>query len=125
VRRLANDTENLRREIAQEGALPALKGALRDYEDIAESISATAQSLRSAVEGGAGTEDSSAPDPESSASAPVGGGTATALMIFGGIALTGWAITRESGSSSDEEDSGPEEESGGILPAGGALIGQY
>lgn len=116
------DLKDIRQEIRQEGALDTFRGVLEDYADIAQGISAKAEALRSS-----GGSSESAPNIPTEASSDTSGGTATALMFFGGAALTAWFLFRESGGKGQNSDeAGNEQQSpGDVAPAGGALIGQF
>jgi len=116
------DLKDIRSEIRERGALETFRGVLEDYSEIAQAISAKAESLRSS--GGA---SESAPDIPTEASSDASGGTATALMFFGGAALTAWFLFRESGGKGQKgEEAGNDQQSpGDVVPAEGALIGQF
>lgn len=117
------DLKDIREEIRQKGALDTFRGLLEDYAEIAQGLSARAESLRSS----GGSSDSAPKIPQEAGPSP-SGGTATALMFFGGAALTAWFLFRESGGKGQDssEEAGNEQESpGDVAPAGGALIGQF
>jgi len=119
---MISDLKSIRNEIRQEGALDTFRGVLEDYADIAQGISAKAEALRSS-----GGSSEAAPDIPTETSADASGGTATALMFFGGAALTAWFLFRESGGKGQKsEEAGNQQQSpGDVAPADGALIGQF
>lgn len=119
---MIEDLKQLRQEVRQEGALQVFRDVVSDYSDIAQSIATRAQSLRTT-----GGNGETAPTVPTEASSDATGGTATALMFFGGAALTAWFLFRESGQGDDENgEAGNQTQSpGDVAPAGGALIGQF
>lgn len=119
---MISDLKDIRQEIRKEGALDVFRGVIEDYSDIAQGISAKAQALRTS-----GGDTESAPNIPTEASSDATGGTATALMFFGGAALTAWFLFRESGGSgqTDDEAGNQQQTPGDVAPAGGALIGQF
>jgi len=145
VENVTGDLRQLREEIRSGGAAQNLHELLvEDYRDIAQSIAAQAESLRSV---GISDKSSDGPSPDGPSSSelaspnemesPSGaqsnatGGTATALMFFGGAALTAWFLMKESGQTdknqtgSNREDDDEPQSPGDVVPAQGALIGQY
>mgnify|MGYP000255787658 CR=1 FL=1 len=122
VDRMIADLKDIRDEIRQQGALDTFQGVLEDYSEIAQGIAAKADALRST----GGASESTPKIPEEGAQEATGG-TATALMFFGGAALTAWFLFRESGSQGDSSnEAGNQQQSpGDVVPAGGALVGQF
>jgi hypothetical protein len=142
VETITDGLKELRGEIRSEGTVQTVHELLvEDYRDIAQSIAASAESLRSIGPSG-GSSPGEAPPSElatskspSSEPAPTNsmdddsdqaGGTATALMFFGGAALTAWFLFKESGGSDGEDGEADDGQGpGDVVPAEGALIGQY
>jgi hypothetical protein len=131
VRWMTDDLRQIKREIREDGAQGVYEDLIDDYSDIAQTIAARAQSLRSSG-GSPSSEPSEGPgsgqlgsgDREGSSGS--GGSAATALMVVGGAALTAWVLFRESGSGQDtEQAAGGRQSPGEVVPAGGALIGQH
>jgi len=145
VETITDGLKELRGEIRSEGTVQTVHELLaEDYRDIAQSIAAQAESLRSV---GISDKSSDGPSPDGPSSSelaspnemesPSGaqsnatGGTATALMFFGGAALTAWFLMKESGQTdknqtgSNREDDDEPQSPGDVVPAQGALIGQY
>jgi len=146
VETITDGLKELRGEIRSEGTVQTVHELLaEDYRDIAQSIAASAESLRSIGPSGGSSPGEALPSElatsKSSPTEPAptnsvdtnpmeersdqAGGTATALMFFGGAALTAWFLFKESGGSDEEDGEADGQGPGDVVPAEGALIGQY
>jgi len=126
VRWMIDDLRQIKGEIREDGPRGVYEDVIDDYSDIAQTIAARAQSLRSVgagsssePSGGAESGQLGAGEEDGSGS---GGPAATTLMVVGGAALTAWVLFRGSGSG---QATGGRQSPGEVVPAGGALIGQH
>jgi len=141
VRWMIDDLRQIKGEIREDGPRGVYEDVIDDYSDIAQTIAARAQSLRSVgagsssepsegtPSGGTGLGQLGAGEEEDGSGS--GGPAATTLMVVGGAALTAWVLFRGSGSGQDTgqatggQATGGRQSPGEVVPAGGALIGQH
>jgi hypothetical protein len=131
VRWMIDDLRQIKGEIREDGPRGVYEDVIDDYSDIAQTIAARAQSLRSVgagsssePSGGTGSGQLGAGEGEGGSGS--GGPAATTLMVVGGAALTAWVLFRGSGSGQDTgQATGGRQSPGEVVPAGGALIGQH